>query len=56
MSLDLKNIIRRVLSEQINPLLQQLKDKYVGDGKTISEKDFQKIDYEMCGTKLNFDG
>ena len=44
MSLDLKNIIRRVLSEQINPLLQQLKDKYVGDGKTISEKDFQKIE------------
>lgn len=37
------NFIRRILLEELNPMMQQLKDKWVGEGKPVSQQDFEKI-------------
>lgn len=49
--MNITEIISRVLYEQINnPLLAQLKDKNVGEGKPLSEDEFKKIE-EVTGGK-----
>jgi len=48
--MDLKKLIKRVLLEDINLQLQQLKDKYVGDGKLFSENEFKQLE-EVTGNK-----
>lgn len=39
----ISELIRRVLNEQVNTVIQNLKDKYVGEGKPLTEKDFESI-------------
>lgn len=46
----LTELIRKVLLENINPILQQLKDKYVGENKLFSESEFKKLE-EVTGNK-----
>ena len=40
----LAELIRKVLLENVNPILQQLKDKYVGEDKLFSEDEFKKLE------------
>jgi len=47
----LRETIRRILLEDLALQLQQLKDKYVGEGKPMTEKDFEKIQ-EVAGNKF----
>jgi len=47
----LRETIRRILLEDLASQLQQLKDKYVGDGKPMTEKDFEKI-LEVAANKF----
>jgi len=39
----LSNIIRKIILEDWDSQVQQLKDKYVGEGKPLKEEDFEKI-------------
>lgn len=44
MKFNLKEILKQILLEQVSPLFQQLKDKYVGEGKPLSEDEFKQIE------------
>ena len=50
--MNLVSNIKRILLEDLALQIQQLKDKYVGEGKPMSEKDFEKIQ-EVSGGKFN---
>ena len=49
--MELRSLIRRVLNEQVDQNLINLKNKYVGEGKPLSEDDFNKI-IEVAGNKF----
>lgn len=42
--MNLNLLIRKVLWENVNPLLIQLKEKYVGEGKLFSENEFKQLE------------
>ena len=42
--MSLSRNIRTILLEDLALQIQQLKDKYVGDGKPLKEEDFKKIE------------
>lgn len=48
--MDLRELILQILNEQVNPLLLQLKEKYVGEGKLFSEDEFKQVE-DVTGNK-----